>query len=395
MEAPFVEQELIAQRYVVERQLGSGASGVVYLCRDSMIGGLQVALKMFPPSATENRTARARIQRELLAATNVDHPNVVKMYDSFQHGEYFGYSMEFVEGVSLQALLQRNGRFTLEHTVFLVSQICLGVSALHNHGLVHRDLKPANLMLPNENLIKIVDLGLVRNTNPLVRTSCGKVMTRDQNATEPLVTCGGEVVGTPLYLTPEYLVSGAFDERSDLYCIGLITYELLSGKAPFEGSPAHELLARKATQDPVPLSSVVPNIPQNVSAVIMRCLAQNPCRRFESVAEFKAALTEAAPWRISTPVPAEEQGRSLSVRTWRSLASFLTVSRILTWSFSVICIVAIFMMERRFFCARFRIGCRLVSPSFNYPQEIDAGYRLIRPRGSSLSKNDATKERVP
>ena len=293
MDLKFSAGDTIAGRYLVERQLGAGASGVVYLCSDLLLSGLTVVLKMFGARVIGEPVAQARIQRELLALARINHPRVVRMYDTVRHGEIFGYSMEFHAEANLRDMLNTRGRLDAHEALAVLLQICDGLSVLHQAGLVHRDLKPENIIVAPGPVVKLVDLGLVRAVD--LDSNLREAAQEEQALfADRQVTAIGDIVGTPIYFAPEYISRGDYDERSDVYCAALIAYELLSGEAPFGGIPLHEMFVRRVTQDSPPLAAAVPQLPAGVGAPIMQALARDPARRFPDARSFSQAVQEAA-----------------------------------------------------------------------------------------------------
>lgn len=209
---------VIASRYEVVKCLGAGSMGLVYACRKrGEAAGQMVAVKVLFPEVALDKTSAARFRNEIFAAYGVSHPNVVKAYEYIREGDLVAYTMEFVSGGDLAMKLGRTSHpLSLPTIVKLLSQMCSGVQAIHDAGIVHRDLKAENILLTKEGDVKIADFGIAR---------------MELGSARKLTEHGG-VVGTIDYVAPEYLLSSQIDARADIYAIGILGYEMLTGELP-------------------------------------------------------------------------------------------------------------------------------------------------------------------
>ena len=279
----------VAGRFVIERPLGAGGMGAVYLARDEQLGE-SVALKVIAGMALLDPGSAERLRREASLARKISHPNVVRMHDlGEEHGLLF-VSMEYVAGESLGARIQRLGTLTPAQLRPLVAQLCEGLSAAHAVGIVHRDLKPANVLIDANDRVKLIDFGIARG---------------DLQAG---MTATNMVVGTPEYMAPEQVRGGAVDARTDVYALGAVLYHALTGRPPFRGeTPISVGLAH--CQDPVtPPRQLRPDIPAVWDQVITRALEKTPAARFPTVQALQAALNtetsaaaEAPTWHGPAP----------------------------------------------------------------------------------------------
>lgn len=283
----YKEGDVLDGRYVVECPLGQGTSGLVLLCRDRMLGGLKVALKLVPQSICARPVAAARFAREVRAGFRVRHSNVVRIYDLVWTSEILGYTMEALEAGSVQALLEQTGPLPQERVGDILLQVSSGLTALHAAGIIHRDLKPANVFVDRDGLVKIGDLGVAyfgpQQGTPLLVT--------DSTMSKRL-TSRGDIVGTPEYISPEYIESGSVDERSDLYALGVIGYELLTGNLPFQGKTVLEQLTARVGGSPTPLEHWGVDAEQPVARLVMQLLSRAPEHRPQSAHETSRALRD-------------------------------------------------------------------------------------------------------
>ncbi len=303
MEEPLSEGTLINERYAVEKLLGAGASGSVYLCQDQLLGQARIALKVFHPAVSTNAAARVRIHRELLASSTIEHHNVARTYDAFWHNDLFAFTMEYAPGETLRKILNTRRSLPPSEVVWILCQILNGLSALHRHGLVHRDLTCNNIILGPHASVKITDLGLVHAPVAIEESGAPRRSQVISTFSNTSATLHGEVAGTPLYLAPEYITDGFFDVRSDIYGVGIIGYELLAGRAPFEELEPRELFIAKTTRTPPPLKEHAPSVPPPLCAAIDRAIALRPDQRFQSAAEMHSALSAL----LSTVAPNKSQ----------------------------------------------------------------------------------------
>jgi predicted Ser/Thr protein kinase len=265
----FQTGDLIADRYCIVSLLGEGAMGRVYRAEDIRLHQ-SVALKFLPRLQVLDPTWRRRVESEVKLSREVGHSNICRVYDL---GEVDGapfISMEYIDGEDLAALLRRVGRLTGTRAIDIARQICAGLAAAHIHGVLHRDLKPANIMIDHEGRVRITDFGLA--------VMSGHVEQKEIRA------------GTPRYMAPEQLGGIAVDEKSDIYSLGLVLYEMFTGRPAFDADGVLEYLRLHRTIEPVPPSTIVPEIDPKVEAVILACLRKDPAERPESALNVAAAL---------------------------------------------------------------------------------------------------------
>jgi serine/threonine protein kinase/tetratricopeptide (TPR) repeat protein len=268
------------QRYRVLKKLGSGGMGDVCLAEDTILER-KVALKFLSKSTSKDPASRRRLLREAKAAASIDHPYVCKVYEAGeQNGELF-IAMEYVEGEDLYALLRR-GRLPLDEALRIGTEIIEGLARAHEGKVVHRDLKPSNVMLTRDGHVKIVDFGLAR-----------RLSTEDSpTLSGPSLTQTGAMVGTIIYMSPEQLRGEPADERSDVFSLGLILYELLAGRHPLMRKTYVATATAILREDPAPLSEFLEGAPDWLEPFVMRMLSREPADRFSSAAEVVRELRE-------------------------------------------------------------------------------------------------------
>jgi serine/threonine-protein kinase len=309
----FTPGTVLAERYRIIGLLGRGGMGEVYRADDLKLGQ-PVALKFLPRMLTHDPARLERFYSEVRIARQVSHPNVCRVYDVGEmEGQHY-LSMEYVDGEDLASLLRRIGRLPPDKALDIAREICAGLSAAHDKGVLHRDLKPANIMVDGRGRAKITDFGLA--------VAAGEV-------TE------GEISGTPAYMAPEQLSGKGASIRTDIYSLGLVLYELYTGKKAFEGASFQELKRKHSEEAPASPSTVSPDFDPVVERVILRCLEKDPGRRPFSVAQVAAALPGGDPLAAAlaageTPSPemvaaAGEEGALSAGRAWALFGGVLAV----------------------------------------------------------------------
>ncbi len=276
--------------YKILRVLGRGAMGAVYEAKQISLDRL-VALKTIRGRLAENAASLARFTREAYAAAQLTHHNVVQIYDFGEDGGKHFFSMEWVRGGPLSDLIRDKGPIEPKLAVGYMLQAARGLQFAHRHGMVHRDIKPANLLLSDDGVVKVADLGLVKipdQIDPDPEVGTGSVSGL-QSGTQ--VTMQGTAVGTPAYMAPEQGIDAAsVDHRADIYSLGCSLFYLLAGKPPFEGSVVSEVLEQHAKQELPKLSAINARIPDQLQNIIERAMAKRPDDRYDSLAEMIADM---------------------------------------------------------------------------------------------------------
>ena len=271
--------------YEVVSVLGAGGMGEVYCALDTRLNR-RVALKVLPTSMAQNAERVQRFEQEARAASALNHPNIVTIYDVGGQGPLRYIAMELVEGSTLRDLIKR-GPLPVPQSLQLASQVARALAKAHDAGIVHRDLKPENVMVTRDGYVKLLDFGLAKLPPPPDPDTGSGGVTTPGFSTSP-----GLVVGTVGYMSPEQCRAVAADFRADQFALGAIVYEMLSGQRAFPGGSSAEILAAIMRDMPVPLASLLP-VPQALDAIVIRCLSKNPRSRYESTSDLATQLDDA------------------------------------------------------------------------------------------------------
>ncbi len=301
----------IANRYRLEAKLGQGGMAQVFEAIDETLGR-RVAVKVLHPHLASDESLVSRFRQEAIAAARLTHPGIVGVYDTCSDGTYEAIVMELLDARTLREVLDERGTLDTESVRRIGLRLLDALEAAHNSGLVHRDIKPSNILLCTDGRVKVADFGIAKS----------------EDHTE--VTREDSVMGTASYLSPEQLEGTAVDRRSDLYALGLIIYECLVGRIPFEGTSGAAVALARLHVDPVDPRRYRADVPPSLATTVMRALRRDPAERFDDAAEFRAALLETAPPRplavagVPTiassgelhPRPSEAPGFGRSERRW-------------------------------------------------------------------------------
>ncbi len=264
----FVPGTMLGQRYRIAGRLGKGGMGEVYRADDLKLGQ-SVAMKFLPEELSQDMVSLTRLINEVKIARSVSHPNVCRVYDIGDIDGLNFISMEYVDGEDLGTLLRRIGRLPIDKAIQIARQLCSGMAAAHEKGVLHRDLKPANIMIDGRGAVRIMDFGLAGLAVDLSKE--------------------GSRAGTPAYMAPEQLQAKGFTPRSDIYALGLVLYEMFTGKPVYRPQSMAELT--QLHERPIAsMSTVVPEMPETVDRAVMRCLEREPLARHASVIGVAAAL---------------------------------------------------------------------------------------------------------
>lgn len=266
----------VAGRYRLTAHLGRGGMASVYRAHDEMLGR-DVAIKFLMPKQTLDATSSERFLREARSVARLSHPNIMALFDMGREGNWHYLVLEYIPGKNLHQLLtERDGAFPLHEALNIIILALKALAYAHGQNLIHRDIKPENIMITHDGHVKVTDFGLA--------------MVKD----DVRLTREDVVVGTALYMAPETFTTGKFDQRADLYAIGAVFYELLTGQPPYQGENSLKILTRALNEPLTPPGLINPDIPEHVEQVILRLLAKNPDERFRSADETLAALPKSS-----------------------------------------------------------------------------------------------------
>ena len=266
---------IFAGRYEVKEVLGVGGMGVVYRAFDRELGEPVAIKTLRPDTVAGDPVALERFKQEIRLARKITHRNVVRTYDLGEVNGVYYLTMEFVEGTSLKQLIQSRGRLPVPVTLTVGKQLCRALEVAHEQGVIHRDIKPQNMVVEPNGFLKVMDFGIARLANP----PKGKGLTE-----------AGMAIGTPDYMSPEQLSGVELDFRSDLYSAGVVLFECLTGRLPFEADTPWSLIAKHLEEAPPDPRSVNPEVPEALARVVLRAMAKDRERRYQTAAELHDAL---------------------------------------------------------------------------------------------------------
>jgi serine/threonine-protein kinase len=305
----------VGGRYRLERPLGHGGMATVYLGRDTELER-PVAIKLLAENLAGDDEFRRRFVREARLAARLSDPNIVSVYDAGEDDGRPYIVMEHVDGETFAELLARRGRLDPDEARELAAQAAAGLAHAHEAGLVHRDVKPQNLILRRDGTVKIADFGIARA------------------AETTSITVAGTVLGTAAYLAPEQAMGEEVTAAADVYSLGAVLYELLTGRPPFEFETLADLADQQRRMEVTPVRDLAPEVPPGLEDVVMRCLARNPAYRPASAAELASVLSggEAPTQPLQRPTAVQAPARrALGDRRtlWLALAGVVVLDAIL------------------------------------------------------------------
>ncbi len=263
----------IVGNYKILESLGEGGVGMVYKGVDTMLDR-EVAIKVLRPELASQTSVVERFRSEAVTLAKLSHPNIATLYSLFRHGDHLFMVLEYIKGETLDHFLYRRGRIPTDEAIPYFCQALEGINYAHERGIVHRDIKPGNMMLAEDGILKVLDFGIARllGTNRMTRV--------------------GNVIGTLEYMSPEQVKGLDTDARSDVYGLGIMLYEILTGKLPFESENDFELMKMQTEMLPLPPRALVPDIPLEVEQALMKSVAKNPDERFTSAGDFLNTFLE-------------------------------------------------------------------------------------------------------
>ena len=260
-----------AGRYQIIEELGKGGMGRVYKVLDKEVNA-KVALKLIKPEIASDKKTIERFRNELKVARDIAHKNVCRMYDLGKEAGAYYITMEFVPGEDLKSFIRRSGLISVGKAISIANQVCEGLLEAHRLGVVHRDLKPQNIMIDKEGNARIMDFGIARSLRAKG------------------ITGAGVMIGTPDYMSPEQVDGKEADQRADIYSLGVILYEMVTGRVPFEGDTPFSIGVKQKSEVPRPPKEINEQIPDGLNLVILKCMEKDKDKRFQSVGELHSEL---------------------------------------------------------------------------------------------------------
>ncbi|RME91233.1 MAG: serine/threonine protein kinase [Anaerolineae bacterium] len=263
---------LLNNRYQLLEELGTGGMAVVYRARDRMLER-EVAIKVLREDYSRSTAFQERFRQEARAAANLSHPNIVTVHDFGFHAGQLYIVMELVPGTDLKSLIKQRGRFSIEEAIPLIVQACAGIGYAHRAGLVHCDVKPHNMLVTPDRRLKVTDFGIAR--------ALATIHPEEQ---------ADVVWGSPQYFSPEQAAGRPPSPASDVYSLGVVLYEMLTGSLPFVASSAEELARLHLEADPIPIREFLPEIPETLEQIVMKVLSKEPSARYRTADQLGRVL---------------------------------------------------------------------------------------------------------
>jgi serine/threonine-protein kinase len=373
-------QTALAGRYALERELGRGGMGIVYLARDLSLDR-PVAIKLLPPALAGVPSLRERFLREARTAARLSHPNIVPIHSVEEHGELVLFVMGYVEGETLGQLLARSGPLVPALAARVLQEVAWALAYAHRQGVVHRDVKPENILLERGSGRALVsDFGIA------------------QSAEAGLVSGAGGIAGTVRFMSPEQLAGEPLDGRSDLYSLGVSAFLALAGRAPFETAPG-EVRAALVLRGPAPpVASVRPDLPARLAAIVDRCLKRAPAERFPDGETLAEALGAARGRQVAVPLPVARfvdlyQTLGTEIASYAAILFVLAGETLVLWDWGSPLFPTILIYA--FFLAVGLGGLRFIQLVRRARWLLDQGYSVGDVRAALERPGESAGERVP
>jgi serine/threonine protein kinase/Flp pilus assembly protein TadD len=307
-----------AGRYQIIEELGKGGMGKVYKAHDTEIKE-KVALKLIKPEISSDKKTIERFQNELKLARKISHRNVCRMYDlNKEEGSYY-ITMEYVSGEDLKSFIRRAAPLSTSRAITIAEQVCDGLAEAHRLGVVHRDLKPSNIMIDKDGHARIMDFGIARSLK------------------EKGITGAGVMIGTPEYMSPEQVEGKEADQRTDIYALGVILYEMVTGRVPFEGDTALTVAVKHKTEEPQDPKELNPQLSDGLSRLILKCLEKDKEKRYESAGDVRSELENIKEGFPTTETAVPER----KPLTSREITVQLTPKKILVPALVIVAVIVI------------------------------------------------------
>ncbi len=283
----------IADRYEIVGKVGAGGMADVYKAKDHTLGRF-VGIKVLKQEFSEDMNFVTKFRTEAQSAAGLEHPNIVNIYDVGSENAMYYIVMEYVEGITLKTYIEKKGQLSFKEAVSIAIQVGRGIEAAHNKHIVHRDIKPQNIIISTEGKVKVTDFGIARATN--------------NN------TINSEVMGSVHYASPEQARNGFVDGKSDIYSLGIVMYEMVTGRVPFDGESAVAIAIQHLQEEMVNPSAYAPDLPVSLEKIILKCTQKSPDRRYATISDLlmdlkKALISPDEDFVVLVPIGHQEKTR--------------------------------------------------------------------------------------
>jgi serine/threonine protein kinase len=339
------------------KKIGEGGMGVVYLAHHLALNK-SVAIKILPPSFAREEERVKRFIREARFAAQLEHSNIIQIYNIAKHDDFYFIIMQYVEGESLAVKIRKEGKINLTEALKITRDVALALSIAHQKGIVHRDIKPENIMINRNGEIKLMDFGLVRVLDVASQLSQS-----------------GDILGTPYYLSPEQAKGGKVDGRADIYALGVTLFYMLSGRRPFDGDSTVSIILKHINEKPPHISEFNPEITENIGYLINKMLEKDALNRYQTVEDLikdiNMILAGNSPLQAMVYAPAKT--KAVNIFTWK----FISVAAI-----SSILIVVIISIAKK-----------NKQPNVHQPERHPAGFRDVSSYEKEKNINDKLSQR--
>jgi serine/threonine protein kinase/tetratricopeptide (TPR) repeat protein len=305
----FVPGQFFGERYQIIEEIGRGGMGRVYKAIDKELSRI-VVLKMIRPERSSDPGMVERFKKEINLASQITHENVCRIYDLGEIDEIKYISMQFIDGENLKDFIQTSKRLSIESTIDISRQVCQALIAAHKKGVIHRDLKPKNIMLDKKGTAFVMDFGIAKSID-------------SEDTIKP-----GAIVGTPYYMSPEQAIGEQIDHRADIYSLGAIMYEMLTGKPPFQADTIAGMIHKHVNETPKPISQLNPQTPVELEKIIMKCLEKKPDKRYQGINEIMDSLN-----RVESEIVVPAKSKKIHWKQFAPLVAVFLIIMIIVFSY--------------------------------------------------------------
>lgn len=360
-----MDKKIINQRYKIDRKIGTGGMADVFEAYDTSLSR-KVAIKMLHPQFAQEKDFIERFKREAQSAANLSHPNIVNVYDWGKENNSYFIVMEFIKGSDLKKIIKDKGPFSSIEAINIISKVCQALQTAHKNNIIHRDIKPHNIILTNEDEVKVTDFGIAR-------------------AGPSSVTQTGSIVGTPQYISPEQAKGNKVNNTSDLYSVGVVLYEMLTGRVPFKAENPLSVAMKHVNEEPLPPTQINPNIFKSLEKVILKAMSKNQDDRYQTADELLEDLRkckEGLPIKDTDSIMAKTTVMAPS-KPIRSKEKKRKKNKYLPWIFLVIAILLSIAIGAFAFFTYYKPAQTVTVPNFK-EMEIKKAQDLAEKKGLKL-----------